>query len=260
MSNKVRFFYKCFDVVNANTPELIDEAYKLRYQVYCEEKGYEDAEQFPDGREYDEFDHRAAHSLIRHRESGLFVGVVRLVLPHRTDPSQVLPTELHSPLDAHPELSKLPRHLIGEISRLSVSKTFRRRINEDSMITDIGRDAGPDTTIHPRFDRRFLPYITVGLIVALIQMCRDHGIRYCYAVMEPTLLRLLGRFGINFQTIGQPIEHRGVRIPSFFSGADLVEMMRKRPDIWALLNTETTYGSEKPYYGQRAFAHRNLPY
>ena len=252
MSNFVRYFYECFEVVNANTPELIDEAYKLRYQVYCEEKGYEDAQQYPDGREFDEYDHRAAHSLIRHRESGLFVGVVRLVLPHRTDPSELLPTERHTSLDAYPELARLPCHMIGEISRLSVSKTFRRRIADEGMIAGICQDTDSGTAVHPRFDRRLLPHITLGLIAALVEMCNDHGIKYCYAVMEPTLLRLLGRFGIHFQTIGQPIDHRGLRVPSFFSGKDLMLMMHKRPDIWALLGKDAIKRPEQRRYRQLA--------
>ncbi len=239
MSNIVQFFYKCFEVVSANTPELIDEAYKLRYQVYCEEKGFEDAEQFPDGREFDEYDRRAAHSLIRHRESGVFVGVVRLVLPDSSDSGELLPAEQYCPLSSHPELAKLPRHLVAEVSRFSVSKTFRRRIAEIDSISGIYQDEVADSTrVHPRFDRRLLPHVTVGLIAALVRMCREHGIHYCYSVMEPTLLKLLGRFGIHFQSVGEPVDCRGLRVPSFFAGDDLQAMMHKRPDIWSLLGAD----------------------
>ncbi len=235
----MRFFYKCFEVVHANTPELIDEAYKLRYQVYCEEKGFEDAEQFPDGREFDEYDRRAAHSLIRHRDSGVFVGVVRLVLPDSSDPSSLLPAERFCRLNSHPELAKLPRHSIGEISRFSISKTFRRRIAEANSISGIYQEEGANAaSVHPRFDRRLLPHVTVGLIAALVQMCKEHGIQYCYAVMEPTLLKLLGRFGIYFQSVGEPVDCHGLRVPSFFAGDDLLAMMHKRPEIWSLLGAD----------------------
>lgn len=241
----MRFFHKCFEIVHANTPELIDEAYKLRFQVYCEEKGFEDAGQFPDGREYDEFDRRAAHSLIRHRESGMFVAVVRLVLPDISDPNRLLPAERFCRLSSHPELAKLPRHSIGEISRFSISKTFRRRIAEAGSVAGIYQDEAIDAaSVHPRFDRRLLPHVSVGLITALVHMCRQHGIQYCYAVMEPTLLRLLGRFGIHFQSVGPPVDCHGMRVPSFFAGDDLLAMMHKRPDIWSLLGADASSFSQ----------------
>ncbi len=253
MSNIIQFFYKCFEVVSANTPELIDEAYKLRYQVYCEEKGFEDAEQFPDGREFDEYDRRAAHSLIRHRESGVFVGVVRLVLPDSSDSGELLPAEQYCPLNSHPELAEIPRHSVAEISRFSVSKTFRRRIAETDSISGIYQDeAANSTTVHPRFDRRLLPHVTVGLIVALVRMSREHSIHYCYSVMEPTLIKLLGRFGLHFQSVGQPVDCRGLRVPSLFNLGDLPAMMHKRPDIWALLGDDGHFYSQSQDCRSRA--------
>lgn len=228
-------FLQNFEIVSADTPALIDEAHKLRYQVYCEEKGYEDAACYPDGREYDEYDRRSVHSLIRHRDSGIYVGVVRLVLPDCGSLHAPLPMERHCHLNlatTHPQLDALPREAIGEISRFSVSKMFRRRIAEEGVIYGV---SGAGSDVHPHFDRRLLPHITLGLIAAFIRMCAKHGIHYCYAVMEPTLLRFLNRFGIQFSTLGEAIDYRGLRVPAFIAAGNLELIKRTRADLWELI-------------------------
>src|SRR5437588_3429764 len=70
-----------FDIVRANSPALLDEAYRLRYQVYCLEHPFENAAEHSDGRERDEDDDRSVHSLLVHRQTGVFAGTVRAILP-----------------------------------------------------------------------------------------------------------------------------------------------------------------------------------
>ena len=53
--------------------------YRLRYRVYCKELGYEPADNFPDGEEYDEDDLKSLHCLITHKRSGIAAGCVRLI-------------------------------------------------------------------------------------------------------------------------------------------------------------------------------------
>ncbi len=230
-------FLQNFEIVSADTPALIDEAHKLRYQVYCEEKGYEDAASYPDGREYDQYDERSVHSLICHRESSIYVGVVRLVLPECGRLQGPLPMERHCRLDlakTHPQLNAVPRELIGEISRFSVSKMFRRRITEQGLIYGV---SGGDESL-PQFDRRLLPHITMGLIAAFIRMCAAHQIHYCYAVMEPTLLRFLNRFGIQFSTLGAAVDYHGLRVPTVITAGNLEMVRRTRADLWQLIGTD----------------------
>jgi N-acyl amino acid synthase of PEP-CTERM/exosortase system len=45
-----------FEVVRASTSSLLDQVYRLRYQVYCVENSYEDPKQQMDGRERDIYD------------------------------------------------------------------------------------------------------------------------------------------------------------------------------------------------------------
>src|SRR5574338_334496 len=60
-----------FDVVRADTPDLVSEALRLRYQVYCVENPFEDPSEHPDGLERDRYDAQAAHCLLLHRPTAL---------------------------------------------------------------------------------------------------------------------------------------------------------------------------------------------
>lgn len=257
MNKSSTLFHRNFEIVQANTPQLIDEAHQLRYQVYCAEKGYEDAERYPDQREYDEYDSRALHSLIRHRQSGMFIGVVRLVLPQFRGADEPLPIEQHCRLElekSHPHLAALPRQAIGEISRFSVSKVYRRRVAEQGLIWGVCRDGEPDNThFHPHFNRRHLPLITLGLIAAAFRMCKEHNIHYCYAAMEPTLLRLLQRIGISFQPLGMPVDYHGMRVPAYYPVSEMMpKVLRTHPELRDIYDDGTPF--QEPYRHRRLMA------
>ena len=72
-------FDNYFDVYLANTPEGKEEHYNLRYKVYCEEMGFEEKNDLMPGQEQDVWDEHSVHFLIRHRETGQWVGAMRMV-------------------------------------------------------------------------------------------------------------------------------------------------------------------------------------
>ena len=78
-------------MVPARTPALKEEVYKLRFQVYCNETGFEDPAACPDGLEKDEFDEQSIHYLIRHRTTDRYAATTRLILPDAQ-----FPIEIHS--------------------------------------------------------------------------------------------------------------------------------------------------------------------
>ena len=80
-----------FDVVRATTPAALDEAYRLRYQVYCVENPFENAAEHVDGREADVDDDRSVHALLVHRRTGITAGTVRVILPGEGKQSRPLP-------------------------------------------------------------------------------------------------------------------------------------------------------------------------
>ena len=65
----------------ADTPDLLRTALAIRYQVYCLERKFENADEHDDQLERDEFDAGAIHSLVIHRPTSEAIGTARLILP-----------------------------------------------------------------------------------------------------------------------------------------------------------------------------------
>jgi hypothetical protein len=56
--------------------------------------------------------------------------------------------------------------------------------------------------------------------------------------MEPTLLRFLNRFGIQFSTLGEAVDYRGLRVPAFIAAGNLEVIRRIRADLWELIGAD----------------------
>jgi len=110
----------------AKTDQLKHEVYKLRYQVYCEELQFEEANQ--QRTEQDEFDLRSLHCFIRHASSGALAGTLRAIITRNNN--ELLPMEKFCP-QAISDENLRPRHFlphqICEVSRLAVPLAFRKR-------------------------------------------------------------------------------------------------------------------------------------
>ncbi|MGC2414035.1 MAG: PEP-CTERM/exosortase system-associated acyltransferase [Stellaceae bacterium] len=210
-----------FDIVRADNPDRLDRVYRLRYQVYCLEHPFENAAEHSDGRERDEDDDRSVHTLLVHRQTGADAGTARAILPkdvqRRPLPIQRILASQNGSLT-----NCFPAHSTAEISRFAVSKEFRRRRGEERYAdANVPGDAPATPT-----ERQMIPYITFGLIRGIIEVCHEHGISHISAVMEPALIRILGRFGLHFEAIGALVEYHGVRQPCVARIADLVERNR----------------------------------
>jgi N-acyl amino acid synthase of PEP-CTERM/exosortase system len=71
---------------------------------------------------------------------------------------------------------------------------------------------------------------------SVVEMSRANGIDYLCAIMDPALLRLLGRLGIHFTLVGKPIEYHGLRQPCYSElGLLLASVEQARFDVWEVL-------------------------
>ncbi|MBS0176495.1 MAG: PEP-CTERM/exosortase system-associated acyltransferase, partial [Nitrospira sp.] len=113
-------FKRYFRIDAALDTALLDQAYHLRHEVYCEDLKYE-AER-PGRRETDQFDAHSVHCLLRTVERPHQpVGCTRIVLANPADPDLPLPFEqtcAHTLDRSIIDPAKLPRDRIAEISRL----------------------------------------------------------------------------------------------------------------------------------------------
>lgn len=225
-------FQQFFEVIPANTDELRDIVYRIRYQVYCHEMHFEKEEDYPDGREIDEFDNQSVHCLLKHRGSGEYAGCVRLVLNHSDRREPQLPLEHHCGESLNKtvlDLSEFDRRTFGEISRLAITSRFRRRKGEAQTPHGVSEE---DLEISPS-ERRIFPHIAVGLYLAAAAMSLQRDMKMVLVMMEPRLARHMKYFGINFIQAGDIIDHHGMRGP-FYS---IVEKNLRaiRPEIEKLL-------------------------
>ena len=221
--NLGKAFTQYFQLVPALSDALRDEVYRIRHQVYCEELKFEPVR--PDGREYDEYDRHSLHLLIRSIKTGQFVGCTRIVRTRPGESAYPLPFERTCAATLDRSIVDpigLPRDTIAEISRLAVIAQFRRRKeDEKTPISITDKDFG--TPAQPRF-----PYIPVGLYLGTIELARLNGIETLFVLTEPRLANHFRKFGVDIQTIGGPVEHRGQRIPSMMKTRGVLD------NLWAI--------------------------
>jgi N-acyl amino acid synthase of PEP-CTERM/exosortase system len=217
---------KYFNVVLADTPELMRQVYRLRYQVYCVERQFESPVHHE--RETDEYDSHSIHVALIHRFSGEVCGCARVIVSVGDGDSSLPISRLisNSGLAA---LARLPQ--VGEVSRWAVSKAFRRRSGECEC---------PDVNsrLDPGGQRRVLPHITLGLMLGVAMVSKSYGISHLSAVVSPALLRILGSFGMDFLALGPVIDYHGKRQPCIAAVADLLHgVARKNPGYYQFIHS-----------------------
>jgi N-acyl amino acid synthase of PEP-CTERM/exosortase system len=222
---------RIFEAVPADTDALRDECYRVRYQVYCVENKFEPADDKPDGRERDAFDARAWHGLLRFRRTGACVGTIRIIPPDEAaGPEAALPMYQICAANGVKPGALPPAGSTLEISRFAISKEFRKRA-DDALYGRVY-----DREELARDDRRMIPHLTLGLMRLALELSRGRDAKYVCAVMEPTLIRLLGRLGIHWQAIGPMVEHHGLRQPCIAPIDTLTATIKaERPEVWDVI-------------------------
>ncbi|GFE69548.1 PEP-CTERM/exosortase system-associated acyltransferase [Chroococcus sp. FPU101] len=216
--NICQHFQKHFLLKIAENDSLLEEVYQIRYNVYCEELKYEQKECFPDRQEKDIFDHRSIHCLLQHRESQLYAGCVRLVLPDRQKPQFSLPFE--TVCQNHSYCSQFPPFSYGEVSRLAVRSEFRRRTGEAK--TPSGLLLFDELNLITNKKRKF-PLIALSLYLSATSIALLADMERVFVLMEPCLARQLQHFGFVFSRIGDSVEHHGKRAPYQITKKDLFQ-------------------------------------
>jgi len=172
-----------------NQSEL-EAIYRLRYAVYCLERKFLPAEDYPDGRETDEFDeHCVQFVALDTDDDGQPLGCFRLILPNH-----------HGfPCEEHFELSrKSPEPMrTVEMSRLIVSPGARRMWR----------------------------HILMGLSKEIYIYNNANVVRYNYAVIDEGFLVVLKKFGLPFKAIGPKGSYMGEPIPTMLSMETLEEVL-----------------------------------
>ena len=235
-------FLAHFELLPALDEKSRNQVYTIRHEVYCEELGYEPVHQ--DRHEHDQYDHHSLHCLMRTADdTQTLAGCTRLVLTNPNDPAELLPFEeiCRGHLNAaaiHPD--QFPRQAIAEVSRLAIRYMFRRRRGEKHDPLPIHKRDFAERTA-PRF-----PFIPVGLYLGTVAMAEARGIEKLFVLTEPRLAEHFAKLGVDVQRIGEPVQHRGQRIPSVMDVASIIKGLRPflRP-MWELIREEIRLGFDQ---------------
>lgn len=230
-------FQRYFEIIRADTDALREQAYRLRYQVYCHEgcmAGFKAAD-YPDGLEQDRYDHHSVHCLLLHRPSHSYAGTVRLVLADRERLDTSFPVEEAAGESIDRDMlasQQVPRRTIAECSRFILTSRFRSRPGEQQWPDGLAEV----TEERSRDERRAPSHPILGLFKACVMMSWEHGIRYWYAGMEPRLQRRLRPFGWVLHPVSPVVDYHG---PCRAYWGHLPDMLTHvnatRPDVWALV-------------------------
>jgi len=223
-----------FDFSVIDNARYLSDCYALRYEVYCKERQFLTPENYPTQLEIDSYDNHAIH-VGGTDNNGVMIGTVRLVLPSAKG----------FPLFEHCELfpeyrylaSKRSQQTAAEVSRLAISKSYRRRLHdgfynigcnsEDYDVVKMGSRKPVSRVINNELmQRRHKPEIIVGLYKAMYQASKRQGITHWFAAMEKALLRLMRRcFHIEFTPIGPELDYYGPVVPYIIAIADIEEAL-----------------------------------
>lgn len=221
------FHYGCAEQ-QGNHQEVLEDIYSLRYQVYINEAAFEAAVDHPVGLESDAYDAQAIHFYARCRNEAKIIGTVRIIL----DSGLGFPIERH--FDVTIPDRGLEKHRVGEISRLAVSKNYRRRAIDHALF-----ETGPfvPNTL-PRYlddDRARRHYehnLVRGLYLQIYRDSKQRGLTHWFAVMAKGLHAILRRWGIVFEQIGPAREYHGLRAPYLACIAAIeLNLARENPQL-----------------------------
>jgi len=226
-----------FEVIAADTPQLLDTVYRLRYQVYVEENEFENPGDFPEHKERDDYDAHALQVLLRHRRTKICIGTARAILADARNPLDSLPIQRISdhPILKDPDIAKYA----SEFSRLAISK---KHLKQSCDATGIMAHFHFDPTckknrVNMWLTKRVVRYLSVGLMAGVIKLAIQTERPILFAVMEPFLIRNLRRIGWDFPFIDEPVDYRGLRhpcgLPSLHDA--FVTMKNVNPASWQII-------------------------
>ena len=206
-------FDEHFEVFWADTPESKKIHYSIRYQVYCEEMGFENKDDFPLEQEFDEYDSHSTHFIVRTRHTKQWVGAMRMVFKN----DQLLPVEKHCTLNKIINNDIFNRSI--EISRLCLVKNIRRRntdgepplglLKED----DVDKIKKDDNVVLFHARKHIERSIIWGLFRAAAVHSEKRKIKKWYFLGANALARIICKKGFNLQQIGDPCNFNGERFP-----------------------------------------------
>ncbi len=195
--NSINFFlnYKnIFDnfdfyINKTNSASELEELYRLRYKVYCEEYKYIDQDKHPNKFETDEYDQYSDHFVMRDKTHEI-AAMVRVIKYSR----EGFPLEKF--FQRNVQLSQDDQEKTVEISRLIVAQKYRKK------------------------------GLLLFLLKGLYRYALDNNVRYAYSVMDETLYPILKKIRVPLRIIGPKNVYQGVTFPCLLSVSEWIDEVK----------------------------------
>jgi N-acyl amino acid synthase of PEP-CTERM/exosortase system len=230
----MKFMSQGFRFVQAESEALKRVIYHLRYQIYVEECGFERPEDHPDGLEMDEYDAHSLHFAALDATANV-IGTVRIILASDKGFPIERAAQMHFPGE------KPSPQYIGEVSRLAVARSYRRRTGDGlyGVRTYLRESEGgvlpDDSAMRVQHERRKWPVIVLGLYAMVYHAVKRLGLTHLYMITEEELGRTLNKYGFLFHQVGDPVKYHGIRIPYLANVAESEQhLKRTNPDLMRL--------------------------
>jgi len=209
-----------FRVCFADTPFGVALHQRIRYQVFCLDKGFEDPAAFSTARETDAWDDQSAHFIVQNKKTQQWVAATRLVLPKRGRP---LPVDTLGAFDRH--CLSDPHARVSEISRFCI---IRNRMGKEPAV-----EGQPDPNSLQAWGIGSIGKaqqfeVTIGMIRTLVIFILKRELTYCVFLVTDAFARLLRTLGLNLRQVGPATEHRGMRTAYVIDMRETAMLMSKK--------------------------------
>lgn len=212
-------FDETFRVCFADTPFGVVLHQRIRYQVFCLDKGFEDPARFSAAQETDAWDDHSAHFIVQNKITSQWVAATRLVLPHA---ALGLPVDKLNVFDRKEMGESIDQ--VGEVSRFCIIsnasnvETRRMNIQLPSALEEWGIGA---------IGKRQQFEVTLGMIraVGIYALKRELD---CVMLITDPFARMLRTLGVVLRQVGPSVDHRGMRTPYLIAMRESVMSMGKK--------------------------------
>lgn len=204
----------------------MEDVFRLRFQVYCEEKEFLPRAAYANGMEIDEFDDQATHIAV-YGDDPLPKGYVRVIAAG--DQSE-LPLFAHG-MTVGPEFPIPAPGGAVEISRMMVRSDYRKRLRDPD-------DGFPPTALlaDPPA-RNASDLIQLKLIRLAYRHALASDVRWFLSAIEPAQGRKLSMMGFPIRPIGPVGDYFGNVRPHAVDLREMEDKLRENcPDVWAFFD------------------------
>lgn len=213
-------FDETFRVCFADTPFGVALHQRIRYQVFCLDKGFEDPEAFSTAQETDAWDDHSAHFVVQNKHTRQWVAATRLVLPKAGLP---LPVDSLGAFERH-NLEN-PDIRVGEISRFCIISN-RSQLDVNSQLRPVPNSL--EAWGIGAIGRKQQFEVTLGMIRAAGIYALKRDIDSCVMLITDAFARMLRTLGVTLRQVGPAKDYRGMRTAYLVDMRESVVSMAKK--------------------------------